>query len=396
MKRVTIAVSVASAVLFCAGAVMAQEAPAMPPPPPALGPSISGPLSYNPAPITLNLGPLADKVYVTGAVTGLGFWESNATRFGSDSSSRLDISNGQLIVQKIDGFVQFFVQAGVYSLPALATPYFNSHQITEHTFGWVPQAFLKLAPADNLSVEIGKLPTLVGDEYTFTYENMNIFRGLLWGQEPAVSRGVQVNYTMGPLNFALSLNDGYYSNRYNWLSGSVGYTIDPENTVSFVGAGNFGHTGYSTFATPLAQNNGSIFNIIYTHTEGPLVISPYVQYSTVPADARLGIPHSASTTGVAVLASYGFTDNLKLAGRIEYLDSTGKGATPATSTNLFLGPGSSAWSFSITPTFQYNIFYVRAEYSIVAGSSIVPGFGFGPHGTAKDQNRFAVEAGVLF
>jgi len=373
---------------------MAQQAPA--PMPPALGPSISGPLSYNPAPITLNLGPYAEKVYVTGAVTGLGFWESNATNFGSDSSSRLDISNGQLIVQKIDGFVQFFVQAGIYSLPALATPYFNSHQITEHTYGWVPQAFLKLALADNLSVEAGKLPTLVGDEYTFTYENMNIFRGLLWGQEPAVSRGVQVNYSMGPLNFSLSLNDGYYSNRYNWLSGSAGYTIDPQNSVSFVGAGNFGHTGYSTFATPLAQNNGSIFNLIYTHTEGPWVISPYVQYSTVPADAQLGIPHSASTTGVAVLANYGFTDNLKLAGRIEYLDSTGKGANPGSSTNLFLGPGSSAWSVTITPTYQYNIFYARAEYSIVTASSTTPGFAFGPNGTAKDQNRFAIEGGVLF
>jgi hypothetical protein len=366
------------------------------PMPPALGPAISGPLAYNPAPITLNLGPLGDKVYVTGAVTGLGYWESNASRLGSDSSSRLDISNGQVIVQKIDGFFQFFVQAGIYSIPALATPYFNSHQVTEHTYGWVPQAFLKLALADNLSVEIGKLPTLVGDEYTFTFENMNIFRGLLWDQEPAVSRGVQVNYSMGPLNFALSLNDGYYSNRYNWLSGSVGYTIDMENSVSFVGAGNFGHTGYSTFATPLFQNNGSIFNLIYTHTAGPWTISPYLQYSSVPANAAIGIPHSASTTGVAVLASYGFTDNLKLAGRIEYIDSTGKGTTPANSTNLLLGAGSSAWSFTITPTYQFSIFYARAEYSIVTGSSTVPGFAFGPTGTAKDQNRFAIEAGVLF
>src|SRR5436853_6613255 len=243
--------SIAFAFLMSLGSAMAQQAPPMPP---VLGPSISGPLSYNPAPITLNLGPYADRIYVTGAVTGLGFWESNATGFGSDSSSRLDISNGQLIVQKTDGFFQFFVQAGIYSLPALATPYFNSHQITEHTFGWVPQAFVKLGLADNLSIEVGKLPTLVGDEYTFTFENMNIFRGLLWGQEPAVSRGVQVNYSMGPLNFALSLNDGYYSNRYNSLSGSVGYTINTENSVSFVGASNLGHTAYATFATPLLSN----------------------------------------------------------------------------------------------------------------------------------------------
>src|SRR5437588_12326568 len=91
---------VASAFIFSAGAAMAQQAPA--PMPPALGPSISGPLSYNPAPITLNLGPYAAKVYVTGADTGLGFWESNATTYRSDRSSRVDISNGQLLVPQVD------------------------------------------------------------------------------------------------------------------------------------------------------------------------------------------------------------------------------------------------------------------------------------------------------
>jgi hypothetical protein len=38
---------------------------------------------------------------------------------------------------------------------------------------------------------------LIGAEYTFTFENMNIQRGLLWNQENAVTRGVQVNQTMG-------------------------------------------------------------------------------------------------------------------------------------------------------------------------------------------------------
>ncbi len=118
---------------------------------------------------------------------------------------------------------------------------------------------------------------------------MNIFRGLLWDQETAISRGVQVNYTMGPLAFALSLNDGYYSNRYNWISGSAAWTIDMENSISFVGAGNVGHTGYATPATPLFQNNGSIFNLIYTHTAGPIVISPYLQYNSVAADPELGL-----------------------------------------------------------------------------------------------------------
>ena len=384
-----------------ASAAMAQEAPpaAMPPAAPmspVSTPSMAGPLSANVTPLTLNLGPLGDKIYVSGAVSALAFQQTPATNFGSDSKSRLDLDNGQVFVQKVDGFFQFFVQAGIYSLPALGTPYFNSHQTVEATYGWVPQAFIKLVPADNLSVEAGKLPTLQGDEYTFTYENMNIFRGLLWNQENAVTRGIQVNYTAGPVAFALSWNDGYYSNRYNSASGSVAYTIDMANSLSFVGSGNLGRTDYATSAAPLLQNNGSLFNIIYTHTDGPWVISPYVQYSSVNADARLGIPHSASATGVAVLASYGFNDFLKLAGRIEYIDSTGKGSTPGDSTNLLYGPGSSAFSFTITPTFQYQIFYARAEYSYVNAMSTTASFAFGPAGTARSQNRFALEAGILF
>ncbi len=393
----------AAALLVCTSVAQAQETTtppaAMPPAAPTTPiamPAIAGPLSYPLMPFSLNLGPLGDKIYIDGAISGLAFQQTPATGFGSDSKSRFDISNGQIFVQKVDGLIQFFVQAGIYSLPALGTPYLNSHQTESLTYGWVPQGFLKLVPAENFSVEIGKLPTLVGDEYTFTFENMNIFRGLLWNQEPAVSRGVQVNYTAGPVAFALSLNDGYYSNRYNWISGSAAWTIDMMDSISLVGAGNLAHTDYAATATPYWQNNGSIFNIIYTHSDGQWVISPYLQYNSVGSDPKIGILHEASTTGVALLVSYGFDDNLKLAGRIEYIDSTGKGSTLTDSTNLLFGPGSNAFSFTITPTYQYDIYFARAEYSYVAATSTTAGFGFGPNGTGKSQNRFAFEIGILF
>ena len=63
-------------------------------------------------------------------------------------------------------------------------------------YGPLPVAFLKLQPAENTFIEIGSLPTLIGAEYTFSFENMNIERGLLWNQEPAVSRGIQLNHTL--------------------------------------------------------------------------------------------------------------------------------------------------------------------------------------------------------
>ncbi|WP_164088124.1 outer membrane beta-barrel protein, partial [Stenotrophomonas maltophilia] len=91
-------------------------------------------------------------------------------------------------------------------------PYLNAAQTNRDFYGPIPQAFIKFAPTDDFSIIAGKLPTLIGAENTFTFQNMNIQRGLLWNQENAVNRGVQANYKAGPLTFALTWNDGYYSN----------------------------------------------------------------------------------------------------------------------------------------------------------------------------------------
>ena len=96
---------------------------------------------------------------------------------------------------------------------------------------------------------------MIGAEYTFSFENMNIERGLLWNQEPAISRGIQVNQTMGKVTASVSWNDGFYSSRYTWLSGSLAYKTGP-NALSFVAGGNLGKTDYFTSATPV-QNDGN-------------------------------------------------------------------------------------------------------------------------------------------
>jgi Putative beta-barrel porin-2, OmpL-like. bbp2 len=42
-------------------------------------------------------------------------------------------------------------------------------------------------------VEVVALPTLIGAEYTFSFQNANIERRVLWNQENAVNRGIQLN-----------------------------------------------------------------------------------------------------------------------------------------------------------------------------------------------------------
>ena len=154
---------------------------------------------------------------------------------------------------------------------------------------------------DEISVQFGKLPTLIGAEYAFTFQNMNIERGLLWNQEPIISRGVQGNYSSGPLTVSLSLNDGLYSNNYSWISGLVSYTLNKSNTIAVAGGGSFKEVAKSTFVTLPPQNNSRIINLIYTYNAEPWTITPYFQYTDVPSSANLGLA-SAQTYGGAILA----------------------------------------------------------------------------------------------
>ncbi len=370
---------------------------ATPPAWPAVGP----PLAVNPKPSSYDLGP-GGTWYVTGAVSGLGLWQNNPAPI--DKTGYFDVSNAQIFLNKTDGLVQFFLQAGAYSLPALGVPYIKAGDATGEFYGPFPQGFIKLAPTDNFSIAAGKLPTLIGAEYTFTFENMNVERGLLWNQENAVNRGVQLNYTTGPLALAVAWNDGFYSDVYGWLWLSAIYTVDKENAVSFIGSGNTKHTTVSTIATPLFQNNEQLYNLIYTHTSGPWTVQPYLQYTYVPEIPAIGANHSAQTYGAALLVNYTFDSassvgGLKLAGfslpaRVEYIVSTGSVANGAP--NLLYGPGSQAWSVTVTPTYQYKIFFARAEFSFVQATNSTPGMAFGANGTNTSQTRLLFEAGLLF
>jgi hypothetical protein len=354
---------------------------------------MEGPLAVNVKPESFDI-PDFGKIYVSGAVTGLGLTEDSL--FPGDRRELADVSNAQVFVQKVDGVFQFFIQAGVYSLPSLGAGYVTSGTATTNLYGPLPQAFIKIAPNSSFSIEAGKLPTLCGAEYTFTFENMNIERGLLWNQENAVSRGVQANYTAGPMALSLSWNDGYYSNRYNWLSGSATWTINSSNTLEFMAMGNMTKTDYGTIATPLYLNNQSnMDNLIYSYTSGAWLAQAYLQYGDTKSGADIGIAKASSTSGAGVLVNYAVPNtSLNLAGRVEDISSSGS-ATDG-SVSLLYGPGSKAWSFTFTPTYQVGVLFTRAEVSLVQASSITRGMALGPNGTNREQTRFVIEAGILF
>jgi hypothetical protein len=351
-------------------------------------PSITGPLQAIP-PAIFDAGPFG-KLAVNGILDGLGMWTGNYVP--GDSSTQAALSNGQVWIQKTDGWFQFYLQAGAYNLPALGTPFLATDKAVSNLYGPVPVAFLKLQPGKNTSIQVGALPTLMGAEYTFTFENMNINRGLLWNQENAVNRGIQVNQTMGKFTASMSWNDGFYSNRYSWLSGSLTYASGP-HSLAFVGMGNLAQTKFQSLATPV-QNNGTMYAVLYTFNKAPWIIQPYWQYTNIPTNPSIGVVKGATTNAAAILVSRTFKHGFSLPARFEYIKSSGSASDQ--SVNLMYGPGSSGTSITVTPTYQHGGFFVRGELAYVHAGSIAPGSAFGSDGTLQHQTRAMAEFGFIF
>jgi putative OmpL-like beta-barrel porin-2 len=362
-------------------------------------PSMSGPLATG-IPHELPAGPFG-KIEVTGILSGIGLFGNNPVFHGDEG--HVDVSNAEVFIQKTSGWFQFFLQGGAYNLPVVGVPFVKTGPTTTGTYGPFPVGYAKLVKG-NFNVEIGSLPTLIGDEYTFTFQNMNIERGLLWNQEPAISRGIQLNDTYKKLTLSFSWNDGFYSDRYTSLTGLLAYAVNAANTITFAAGGNAGNTyvrigpaNLGFVPTPLYQNNEQVYNLIYTYTKGNVTISPYYQYTVVKSNDSVYLTPGAHTNGGALLANYNFKHGFSLAVRPEYIKSSGS-PTTGEANLLGYGSGTGAFSFTVTPTWVKDAFFLRGDVSIVHLTNFVAGssVGFGIGGTNTNQARGAIEAGFMF
>jgi hypothetical protein len=372
----------------------ATPAPAAAPAPAAPAPLstfvLTGPLAWLP-PATFDAGPFG-KLSVNGIVTGYALGQNNP--LSTDDTKQATLSNGEIFIQKADGKLQYYIQAGVYTMPTLGVPFVDAQDTVKNFYGPVPVAFLKLQTGKNTQLLLGQLPTLMGAESTFTYQNFNIERGIVWNQENAINRGIQINQTLGKyLAASVSWNDGYYSNRYSWLSGSLTLTKGPHVLV-YDGMGNLGQTVYQTAATPV-QNNGYMHAVIYTYTKGPCIISPYFQYGKLPTNAKVFVPKGTSATGGALNVSYAWKNGFSLPARVEFLTSSGS-ATDGSVNLLGFGAGSAGTTFTATPTYQKGGFFARVDLAYVHATDFTAGGVFGKAGTDPSQFRAVGEFGFIF
>jgi hypothetical protein len=339
--------------------------------------------------------------HLNAALSGLAANQSNANL--GDPRNYGDVSNAQAVVSKSTGLFQFFAVAGFYSIPDLSTNYTRAATQTKNTWGALPIAIATFAPDPNWSLNVGNLFALGGSEGTFTYENINIQRGLLWGQTNSVTRGAQLNYQNNAWSSSIAWTDGAYSGTYNWLGISTAYQLNSQSSVTAVWNGSLSGNAINTTGTPLLQNNSQITNLLYSYSANRWAINPYLQYSIVPARPSIGIAGVSGTQGFGLLTTYRITPlvdgqpakkNMTVPFRLEYLNSWGNSGT--SSNNLLYGPNSAAWSATITPTFQDGFLFARIEGSYVRANNYTNGTAFGVSGSAPAQARVMLEVGFLY
>lgn len=178
---------------------------------------------------------------------------------------------------------------------------------TESYYNYLPQAYVSLTPNENWSLSVGKMAALGGGESAFTFQNMNIQRGLLWSQTNVITQGMQLNFAEGVFSASLAWNNGAYSDVYNWLGSSFGLKTGDNSNLTVSWTGSMSGNAQNTTATPLLQNNSQIANLIYQYQTDRWSVMPYMQYTYVPMNMAIGINGQSQTLGFALLSVYHVT-----------------------------------------------------------------------------------------
>lgn len=348
----------------------------------------------------VNAGALG-KLSVDGAVSGFYIYSNEVppnsnTDTGIDKKNRYDISNGLVDISKPDGIFRFTVIAGAYNMPMIGMALNKTTQSNANTdlFSALPVAYVEIDPNAYISIKAGKLPTMIGYESMFDYQDTNIQRGLIWSMQPAVSDGIRFTYTKGIFTGNIEINDGFYSQEKPALEGS--FSLAPNSNASI--AFNFIYPDKSTKPNPTSTPaNKQEYELLGSYTYKNLTLALDAMYIHVPTDTDPAVDTTSNhAEGEAFYATYNINPSWNINTRLEYVEEGSSG----TDIIGFGYPGTHADDITITPEYKYKQFFVRSEVSYVhlynisgdvfSDSSSVPIY------NKNYQWRFGVEAGFVF
>jgi hypothetical protein len=177
-------------------------------------------------------------------------------------------------------------------------------------------------------------------------------------------------------------NDAYYSGSNRAFEGLAGWAPSANTSLQFafiVPSANAGPNPTTSVG------NKAEYDLMYTRQIGKLQILPYFLYVNSPASAALGYKQSENAWAGVLLASWAFNTPWSVAFRYENAgNGSAAGDTGANADLVGFGPGSSARSYTVTPTLHFpnSSGVLRLEYSNV-------------NGTSGSQDRIGLEFGVM-
>ena len=228
-----------------------------------------------------------------------------------------------------------------------------------------------------VKVKAGRFATMIGGEAPFTWQNVNIQRGLVWYGEPVFFDGVRVSADIGRFSVYVGANDRDTDDGKMAFEGGIGTSIGKIDA------------GFNVLIPDKddqwnTRTYNLTFNINYFDF---LPITFYVDYLNTPQPGD-----DADSWGAALLGEFKYNNAISVGGRVEYVNNDGDGD------NYGIGKGNSAWTFTITPKYQINKYlYVRAEASYVKlGNDYYQKHDNNPNDLTDNELRVGAELGFVF
>lgn len=166
-----------------------------------------------PKPVDFDGGPLGDLEF-SAAGDGYFFLQSGTSSdphnsIAGSKAAGADINAWMIELHKPTGLLQFTVQLGEYqdiNLGANKPTQVNGDRFTT---GPVRSAFVSLVPTKDFKLSVGQVPSLVGYKSVYPWNNPSALRTVLNAGQNSNSRGVEADYTHGPLSGSVVFGDGY-------------------------------------------------------------------------------------------------------------------------------------------------------------------------------------------
>jgi hypothetical protein len=166
--------------------------------------------------LELKLEPIGT-INVSGALTVYTI-HSNNKALNDNKKTRYDVGSTIISLSKSAEPLSFTLIGGAYAVPGAGLGLSKTSQSTD-LFSPIPVAYVEYSPMKGLSVQAGKLPTIIGYESAFTYQNNYIQRGLVWNMQPVINNGVRITYSTDLFFVKLGVNDGFYTlSTTHWIN----------------------------------------------------------------------------------------------------------------------------------------------------------------------------------